>query len=103
MTPPDGKLLVGGAFLAVDGIARLNADGFVDTAFNAMIGGGISTVAGVARPGLAQLLPDGTLDTSFVPASTGAGKRWRCKPMGNSSSAVAVFSSTECCTTASCG
>ena len=90
MTQPDGELLVGGYFFAVNGIARphlarLNADGSVDTTFNAMIGGsfvsnivlrpdgkiiiagGISSVGGVARPGLAQLHPDGTLDTSFVP------------------------------------
>ena len=99
VTQPDGKLLVGGIFPLASGVARpwlarLNADGFVDTAFNAMIGaggGGVTTlllrpdgriiiggdftsVGGVARPGLAQLHPDGTLDTSFVPASSGAGK-----------------------------
>ena len=39
VTQPDGKLLVGGQFTAVGGVsrsnlARLNADGSVDTAFN---------------------------------------------------------------------
>ncbi|MEI8080057.1 MAG: delta-60 repeat domain-containing protein, partial [bacterium] len=66
-----------------DGIARLNADGSLDTAFNPsldsevdalavqvdgmlVIGGGFSQVNGIRRNGLARLHADGTLDTSFV-------------------------------------
>jgi len=66
-----------------DGIARLNADGSLDTAFHPslssevdalalqadgklVIGGGFSQVNGITRNGLARLHADGTLDTSFV-------------------------------------
>ena len=93
---PDGKILVGGPFTTVDGqsrveLARLNADGSLDTAFNPglvvtvisgsgvlvrmalhsdgriVVAGGFSKVQGVNRNGLARLLPDGTLDTTFDP------------------------------------
>src|SRR5437667_4441898 len=41
---PDGKVLIGGGFDEVDGVsrtnfARLNADGTLDTSFNAITGG----------------------------------------------------------------
>ena len=86
---PDGKILIGGSFTAVNGVtrsslARLNSDGTTDTAFNVqlgtnalvfaavvqtdgkiMIGGRFSGVNGINRPNLARLNSDGTLDTSF--------------------------------------
>jgi uncharacterized delta-60 repeat protein len=85
----DGKVLVGGSFSSVDGvsspnIARLNADGTVDTTFVApapsgavnalalqpdgkiLLGGAFTQVAGQSRRGLARLNLDGTLDTGFI-------------------------------------
>ncbi|MEN9573244.1 MAG: hypothetical protein RL514_1099 [Verrucomicrobiota bacterium] len=84
---PDGKVLVGGLFTTLNGtarnfIARLNADGTVDSSFNTsvgadgavraiavqadgkvLIGGDFSTVNGAARSRIARLNADGTLDT----------------------------------------
>ncbi len=89
----DGKILIGGAFRNVAGtgragIARLNADGTLDTSFNPgagtdfdvfvialqpdgkiLIGGDFSTFNTVSRNGVARLNADGTLDTSFNPGS----------------------------------
>ncbi len=90
---PDGKIIIGGGFQSVNGvirpsIARLNADGSLDLAFNTGTGAN-STVVAVAlrpdgkiiiggffdafnetsRPGLAQLNADGSLDTSFNPGA----------------------------------
>ena len=95
VTQPDGKLLVGGQFTAVGGVsrsnlARLNADGSVDTAFNPapngpvrallvqrdgriVLGGDFTTVqpgttgAAVTRNRLARLNADGSIDTAFNP------------------------------------
>ena len=89
---PDGKILIGGSFTQVLGvarnnIARLNSDGTLDTAFNPninatvqaialqpdgkiLVGGsffGANSVAGQPRNYLARLNQDGTLDTSFDP------------------------------------
>ncbi len=91
---PDGKLLVAGAFTAVNGvtrngIARLNADGTLDTSFTsplrldtspivnsvALQADGKSIIGGsfTARDGfvfynrLVRLHTDGTLDTTFAP------------------------------------
>jgi uncharacterized delta-60 repeat protein len=86
----DEKVLIGGFFTAVNGvtrkhIARLNADGTLDTAFQnglsgaddmvrsiatqpdgkVLIGGSFRTVNGVTRNGCARLNADGTLDTGF--------------------------------------
>lgn len=90
---PDGKILIGGEFFSVNGtqrstIARLNADGSLDTSFNpgsgannrvdslvlqpdgkVLIGGRFTTFNGVTRNGIARLKNDGTLDTSFNPGS----------------------------------
>lgn len=91
---PDGKVLLGGSFSSVDlrsrpSVARLNADGSLDTSFNAgngvaggsvqtlallpdgkvLIGGDFTSVQGQARSRIAQLNADGTLDTSFDPGS----------------------------------
>lgn len=90
---PDGKIVIGGNFTSFNGvnryhIARLNADGSVDTSFNPglgtdgkvwavsleadgkiFIGGEFSNYNGVARPYLARLNADGSLDTGFVPTN----------------------------------
>ncbi len=90
----DGKTVVYGNFTTFDGltrygIARLNTDGSMDTAYNAnlsvsgkvydvlvdpddklVIVGTFSTVNGTARGRIARLNTDGSLDTSFA---TGAG------------------------------
>lgn len=86
---PDGRIVIGGAFDRVDGIvrnyvARLNADGSVDSTFEPgagandtvralvvqgdgriVIGGQFTSVGGAARSGIARLNADGSLDTSF--------------------------------------
>jgi uncharacterized delta-60 repeat protein len=86
---PDGKILVGGNFTTVSGIARnnlvrLNPDGSVDTSFTPGTGanstvwafavqsdgriyvtGSFNTYDGNPRPGLARLNANGTLDSSF--------------------------------------
>ncbi len=105
---PDGKLLIGGLFDILQdvnfdsytrgGIARMNADGTVDSSFGEdggvdgtndpdfdlpphvtdfarqpdgkiIIVGNFSTVNGVGRKSIARLNPDGTLDTSFDPGT----------------------------------
>ncbi len=91
----DGKILISGSFVVINGaarrgIARLNADGTLDSTFVAdvsnatvsvyalaaqadgkvIIGGIFSTVNGVSRPRLARLNADGTLDASFSAAGT---------------------------------
>lgn len=90
---PDGKILIGGDFTAVNGIARggiarLNPNGSLDEGFaigggtngrvftlalqpdaKMLIGGDFSTVNGTGRGSIARLNTDGSLDTSFVPGS----------------------------------
>ena len=85
----DGRILVGGYFTAFNGtpranIARLNADGTLDTTFNPGSGfdssvgslavqadgkilavGSFATFNGTARVGVARLNTNGALDTSF--------------------------------------
>jgi len=91
----DGKIIVGGDFTQFNGaarnrIARLNADGSLDPAFNPgagadqlirsialqsdgkiIIGGDLTSYGGIACGGIARLNADGSLDTSFDPG-TGA-------------------------------
>jgi len=87
----DGQVVLGGLFTAVDGaalnhMARLNLDGSLDTGFMAglagangavnalvnqtddriLIGGAFANVNGSTSKGVARLMIDGTLDTSFV-------------------------------------
>jgi len=90
---PDGKIIIGGFFTNYNGtarynIARLNADGTLDTSFNPgsgvsiitsnrinicvvqpdgkfIIGGNFSSYNGIARNNIARLNVDGTIDTSF--------------------------------------
>lgn len=88
---PDGKVIVGGNFTSVfsqtrNRLARLNADGTLDSGFNPNLDGGVhclarqpdgkiliagpfSTVGATYRPGLARLNADGTLDTAFTPTA----------------------------------
>lgn len=92
---PDGKIVISGDFTSVNGvgrnrIARLNADGSLDTGFDPgagvndivyamalqadgkiMIGGFFTSVGGVGRNRVARLNADGSLDTGFDPG-TGA-------------------------------
>lgn len=87
----DQRILVGGAFDHFNGVpvgffAQLNADGSLDSGFNAgtgfnyrvwcialrpddtmLVGGEFTAVAGVPRQRIARLHPDGTLDTGFDP------------------------------------
>ena len=88
---PDGRILVGGGFTTLAGqpcnhIARLNADGTLDEAFNLsggandnvnclalqtdgkiLVGGSFTNLGGQPRTRLARLAADGTLDTTFDP------------------------------------
>lgn len=86
---PDGKVVIAGAFTSVSGgtprnrIARLNANGTLDTTFNPdlngpvrcltvdffgriLIGGDFTTVGGVTRNRVARLNSNGSLDTVFA-------------------------------------
>ncbi len=101
---PDGKILIGGNFLAYNGaaqsrIARLNTDGSVDTSFQTgagvtgtgglltrvntallqadgklLIAGNFSGYNGSPRNCVARLNPDGSLDTSFQPGAGANGE-----------------------------
>ncbi len=89
---PDGKVIVGGTFYSIKGtnrigIARLNADGTLDTGFNpgtganwassialqpdgkVLIGGWFTAVNGTNRSGIARLNANGSLDGSFNPGT----------------------------------
>ena len=94
----DGKMLIGGAFTYVNGternrLARLNANGSLDTTFNPnvgvtgagilagvyavavqgggkiLVGGDFTQVNGVARTNLARLNENGTVDATFNPGT----------------------------------
>ncbi|MET0645946.1 MAG: Calx-beta domain-containing protein [Pyrinomonadaceae bacterium] len=93
---PDGKSLIGGVFFSYfgfprDGLARLNANGSLDTTFvpaidrgdvycialqpdgKVLVGGYLAHNApGTNRTGIARLNANGSFDTTFVPG-TGAG------------------------------
>jgi len=88
---PNGQMVVGGEFSTfntnlVSGVARLNADGSVDTTFNpgtgpngtvnavavdgfgrVIIGGDFDTVGGVSSGGIARLSVNGAIDPTFNP------------------------------------
>jgi uncharacterized delta-60 repeat protein len=95
----DGKILIAGTFNQVNGfscphIARLNADGSVDSNFRAPDGlgndlqsmtvqpdgkilvGGTATVNGATRPVLVRLNANGTLDKSFQLTSATGNTIW---------------------------
>ncbi|HJU92491.1 MAG TPA: Ig-like domain repeat protein [Pyrinomonadaceae bacterium] len=87
---PDGKILIGGAFLFYNDVtrnrvARINSDGTLDTSFNPgsgpntpvlcmalqpdgkiLIGGNFITYDGTSRARIARLNTDGTLDQTFA-------------------------------------
>ena len=88
---PDGKVILAGQFASVNGVARLSvarldADGSLDTAFTptgcngearaaalqtdgrVLIGGDFTAIGGASRNRIARLNTDGSLDTSFEPA-----------------------------------
>jgi uncharacterized delta-60 repeat protein len=96
---PDGKIVIVGTFTLVNGVAqnnvaRLNTDGTLDTTFGSgltltgptfiinvssvalqtdgkvLIGGDFLSVNGSLRSGIARLNADGSLDSTFNPAST---------------------------------
>jgi uncharacterized delta-60 repeat protein len=91
----DGKIIVAGSFTQVNGVprrnlARLNADGTLDEAFNIgtgfdasvqtvvldsegkiLVGGNFTTYNGTARKALARLNADGSLDETFNAAIDG--------------------------------
>ena len=94
----DGKIVVGGSFTAYNGVtrnrvARLNADGSLDTSFaptgtglNAAVnalaiqpdgkvvaGGSFTTYNGIDRRYVVRLGLDGSLDTSFTQTGSGLG------------------------------
>lgn len=99
---PDGKVLIGGGFSIVNGaprggVARLNSDGTLDTAFlngmggaspqgwagavrsvalqpdgKILIGGLFTGVNGALRGHLARLNPNGSLDATFLNGLSGA-------------------------------
>jgi uncharacterized delta-60 repeat protein len=88
---PDGKILVGGWFDALNyverkNIARLNPNGSLDTSFNPgtngtvwtlalqtdgfiILGGGFTTLAGVECYRIGRLYSDGNQDGSFIPGA----------------------------------
>jgi uncharacterized delta-60 repeat protein len=85
---PDGKVIIGGDFTTFNGvsrnrIARLNADGTLDTSFNPgtgadgsvyslalqpngkiIVAGNFTSIEGIPRSNIARLLPNGTLDNN---------------------------------------
>lgn len=93
----DGKILVGGRFQNFNGVARnrlarVNADGSLDTGFSPgtgpdqpvvsinvqtdgkiLICGNFTTFNGVARAGIVRLNADGSVDSSFNPGTGASG------------------------------
>ncbi len=93
----DGKVIIGGWFTSYNGtsrprIARLNANGSIDAGFDPglgpngivnavalqsdgkiLIGGSFTSVNGVSRNGIARLLSNGSLDSTFDPGTGTAG------------------------------
>ncbi len=108
---PDGKILIGGAFSAFDGVprpnlARLNADGTLDTTFvpaalpwlaESWVYGlelqpDGKVIVGACPPGgwgtgaaacVARLNPDGSLDTSFALGACSLSGVWCSKRLSN--------------------
>lgn len=86
----NGQVVIGGSFTSYNGtnvnkVARINADGSLDTTFNpgtgpndtvnavavdssgrVIIGGSFDSVAGVSNGGISRLNVDGSLDTTFT-------------------------------------
>jgi uncharacterized delta-60 repeat protein len=92
---PDGKFVIGGSFIGVNGrprnnFARLNSDGSLDLSFDSSWGadgevtwvaqqadgkilltGWFTSVNGMQRDRIARLNPDGTVDADFAPTLQG--------------------------------
>src|SRR5205085_10989263 len=107
---PDGKVLIGGAFSGIDGatrnnLARLTSNGSLDTTFDPgagpsggngfpvrtmalqpdgkiLIGGFFYDYAGTARPAIARLNSNGSLDTSFVPMNPNTAQDYPAQAVG---------------------
>jgi len=106
---PDGRIVIGGEFESVNGaprnrVARINADGTLDTTFlnglsgvtsasgfsfdpsvtslalmgdgRVLVSGKFTHVNGTARGNLARLNPDGSVDTTFQNGMTGFDSRF---------------------------
>ncbi len=98
----DGKIIIGGGFTNYNGtsincIARLNANGSIDSSFNPGTGandyisglgilssgkiiivGGFTSYNGSAKNNIAGLNSDGSLDTSFNPGAGANNSIYRC-------------------------
>ncbi len=101
---PDGKLVVGGAFTSFGStsrnyLARLNANGSVDTAFDPnpdgavqaivvlpdgkiIVGGSFTTIAGSPRSRIARLNADGSIDPTYDPGANSTVRRFLLQPDG---------------------
>lgn len=106
---PDGKIIIGGEFTAVNGItrtrvARLLADGSLDPTFDPgtgpndtvnavllqpdgkiVLGGYFTTVNGSAARLLVRLNANGTVDAGFTPPTFGSGTGWRVESLARQS------------------
>ncbi len=114
----DGKILLGGDFTGVNFdtnkkyLARLNADGTLDTSFapvlNApvlglklqtngkiLVAGAMSVVNGVLRPGIARVNQDGSLDTTFNVGSGTNSTVWSIDLQNDKVIYVGQFSATN--------
>lgn len=91
---PDGKILAGGNFSSLGGVARsrlarVNVDGGIDSTFNPgpnttvnavavqpdgriVVGGAFESIAGVSRVRLARLLATGAIDSTFSAGADGS-------------------------------
>ncbi len=101
---PDGKILIAGGFTNVNGVtksgvARLNADGTLDTSYSLALGGGsfgsilptpggkvllvgqFTSVGGVNTTNIARLNQDGTVDGSFVCAAFSSNALLKAQPI----------------------
>ncbi len=90
---PDGKVMVGGELVSLDGvvrdrIGRVNSDGSLDTGFNPgavgyihasalltngqiLVAGSFTNIGGVGRNRIARLNANGTVDAAFTPGTDG--------------------------------
>lgn len=107
LVQPDGKILVGGAFTTVDGsnrvgVARLKANGDLDTSFDpgqlftngpvrslafqadgkAIVGGDFTLVGATNRNRIARLRTDGVLDTTLTASPNNAVNALALQPDG---------------------
>jgi uncharacterized delta-60 repeat protein len=109
---PDGKIMIAGQVRAIDNtgagrVARLNADGTVDSSFNpgngpdniiwamtqdgsgnTYIVGDFLNVNGTPRAGLAKLNPNGSLDATFNPGTGFSGSPRAIAPPNGSAGPV---------------